>query len=123
MVDWNQFINDKWKRILTVLGVVLFIIGTLDPMEGSVLILAGAVLISSIRFMDKKENWKLFCGATFCIIAGIFFLFYISSLGGIGGASALSWWYGLLILPYPIGWLTIVVLLISRAIKNRKLKQ
>jgi hypothetical protein len=56
------------------------------------------------------------------IVIGVTFLFYFSSLGGFGGTSTLSWWWGLLILPFPIGWLTIITVLIRRAIKNNKLK-
>jgi hypothetical protein len=32
-------------------------------------------------------------------------LFALSAIGGIGGKSGHSMWLGLLILPYPVGWL------------------
>jgi ABC-type multidrug transport system permease subunit len=53
------------------------------------------------------------------ITVGVIFLFYLSSLGGFGGTSTLSWWWGLLILPYPIGWLLQVVLLLIRAFRKK----
>ena len=116
----NQFVKENWKRILHVVGVALFVIGTIDPLEGSVLIMAGTILLATLGFIDKKPNWKIFFIAAILIIIGVFFLFYLSSLGGFGGSSTLSWWYGLLILPYPIGWLSVLVLLIHTAFKNRK---
>jgi hypothetical protein len=56
------------------------------------------------------------------IAVGVFFLFYLSSLGGFGGTSKLSIWWGLLIVPYPIGWLLSISLLIAQAINNMKQK-
>jgi ABC-type multidrug transport system permease subunit len=53
------------------------------------------------------------------ITVGVIFLFYLSSLGGFGGNSSLSWWWGLLILPYPIGWLMDVIMLIIRAYRKK----
>jgi hypothetical protein len=32
-------------------------------------------------------------------------MFSLSSVGGIGGNSGRSMWWGLLMLPYPVGWL------------------
>jgi hypothetical protein len=52
------------------------------------------------------------------IIVGVSFLFFLSSLGGFGGSSRLSWWWGFLIVPYPLGWLLAVIILILRTIKK-----
>ncbi len=116
----NKFIKNNWKRILHLAAVALFIIGTIDPLEGSVLIMVGSILLAALGFFDNQQNWTFFFSASILIIIGLFFLFYLSSLGGFGGNSTLSWWYGLLILPYPIGWLSVLVLLIHTAFKNRK---
>lgn len=108
------------KRLMYILGVIAFIIGALDPLEGSVLIFAGSVFIALSTYLQKDKHWKLFLTIAILISFGVFFLFYLSSLGGFGGTSELSWWWGLLIIPYPIGWLFGIVLLITRAIKNKK---
>jgi len=50
------------------------------------------------------------------------FLFYFSALGGFGGSSSLSWCWGLLIVPYPAGWLLSVILLIIRAVKKQNMQ-
>ena len=106
--------DNKRNKILYWIGVSLFIIGTLDPMEGSVVIAAGALLISLSCFFEKIKYWKLFIGSSISILIGVFFLFFLSSFGGFGGDSKLSWWWVLTIVPYPVGWLLMIVLLILR---------
>ena len=101
----------KHHKKIKLFATVLFILGTLDPMEGSVLILVGSLIIALMQGLQKGKYWKWYVFFTALIIFGVFFLFYLSSLGGFGGSSRLSIWYGLTILPYPIGWLGIVVLL------------
>ena len=108
----------KWTRIIYIIGVVALIIGAIDPLEGSVLIVAGSVLLALSTYLTRDRHWKYFMILTAAIIVGVIFLFYLSSLGGFGGKSDLSWWWCLLILPYPIGWLTSIILLISRARKK-----
>jgi hypothetical protein len=108
-------------KILYIIGIVASIIGAVDPLEGSVVILAGSALISLSTFLNKDRHWKIFLISFLMIVIGVFFLFYLSSLGGFGGKSSyLSWWWGLLILPYPIGWLVIITLLIIRAFKKKE---
>lgn len=111
----------KWTRVIYIIGVIAFVIGTIDPLEGSVLIILGSTLIALSAYYTKARHWKTFVAALLLIIFGVFFMFYFSSLGGFGGKSTLSWWWGTLILPYPIGWLITVVLLISRLVKKNKL--
>jgi hypothetical protein len=101
----------KHHKKIQLFATVLFILGTLDPMEGSVLILVGALIIALMQYLQKGKYWKWFVFFTALIIFGVFFLFYLSSLGGFGGSSRLSIWCGLTIIPYPIGWLGIVILL------------
>ncbi len=43
--------------------------------------------------------------AVILIAVGVAALFGLSAVGGIGGRSGHSMWWGLLILPYPLGWL------------------
>ena len=39
------------------------------------------------------------------ITVGVGALFGLSAVGGIGGGSGHSMWWGLLMTPYPVGWL------------------
>ena len=110
----------NWMRIIYIIGIVAFIIGTLDPLEGSVVILAGSALISFTSFKTNDRHWKIFLASLIMIIIGVVALFYLSSLGGFGGSSDLSWWWGIFILPYPIAWFMTVITLIVRAFKKAK---
>jgi hypothetical protein len=112
--------KDKILKILYIAGVVLFLLGLLDPLEGSVVIAAGAMLIALSSLITRDRHRKLFLAAFIMIIIGVFFLFYFSSLGGFGGKSDLSWWWGTLILPYPAGWLMDVIVLAIRWIRGMK---
>jgi hypothetical protein len=109
-----------WNRIIYIIGVILLIIGSLDPLEGSVLIAAGIALLALSTYLKKDKHRKLFLIFFISVVAGVSFLFYLSSLGGFGGNSSLSWWWGTLILPYPAGWIGTIVLLIIRGVNKRR---
>jgi hypothetical protein len=111
--------KQKWLRVLFIVGIIALLAGTLDPLEGSVVILAGSIMIAASTFLTKDRQWKIFMISALLILIGVTFLFYVSSLGGIGGNSGRSWWFGILLLPYPIGWLTIVIALIIRFFRKR----
>lgn len=106
------------EKIIRIIGIILFIAGSLDPLEGSVLILPGSILIAISAYLSQIKYSKLFITSSSLIFLGVVFMFYFSSLGGFGGKSALSWWWGVLIIPYPIGWLIMVVMLILQAVKK-----
>lgn len=113
--------NYNWKRWLYIIGLILFFLGTLDPLEGSVSIVAGSLLITFIIAIDKKELWKSYLMSSILIAVGVAFMFYFSSLGGWGGTSRLPWVLVVLLLPYPVGWVwTIVLLVKSMRMKRRK---
>ena len=110
----------KWTRVIFIIGVTAFVVGTIDPLEGSVFIALGSALVALSTYVTKDRHWKIFMATWLMILFGVIFMFYFSSLGGFGGTSTLSWWWGTLIIPYPIGWLINVVLLILRAVKKKK---
>ena len=104
----------SWTRIIYIIGIIALIIGALDPMEGSVVIVAGSAAIAFSTYMSKDKHFSMFLSTTIMIIFGVSSLFYLSALGGFGGTARLSQWWGILILPYPIGWLINIILLIIR---------
>lgn len=111
----------KWTKIAFITGVVALLTGTLDPLEGSVVIAVGSGLIALATWLTKDHHYKLFLTCFILIATGVCMLFYLSSLGGFGGNSSLSWYWGLFILPYPAGWLLAVILLLVRMFKKQKL--
>ncbi len=112
----------NWASVFYITGLISLIIGIIDPLEGSLVITVGSVLLAISTYKTKDRYRKFFFTTMAMIITGVFFLFYFSWLGGFGGKSTLSLWWGTLILPYPIGWLTTIVLLIIRFIKKLKHK-
>lgn len=93
-------------RALVVLGEVGMLIGALDPMEGSAIILPGSGLVALGAWMGHAERRvTAYRALVFVLIAiGVSALFVLSNMGGIGGTSGRSMWWGALILPYLIGW-------------------
>jgi len=100
-----------WSRILIVFGAIAMLLGTVDPLEGSLLILPGSGLIALGVYLGKKDRRTLrYWLWVFILIAvGIGAMFVLSSFGGIGGKSGRSIWWGLVLLPYPAGWLMALV--------------
>jgi len=96
-----------WARVLVTLGGIAMLLGTVDPLEGSLLILPGSGLVTLGMFVGKRERrTKIYWLWVFILIAvGVGAMFVLSAFGGIGGKSGHSMWWGLLLLPYPAGWL------------------
>lgn len=108
----KQFLLSPKYHLYT--GVTLFILGSLDPMEGSLLIAPASLLIAYARYQTAHKHWTIYAGAALAILVGVSALWYLSSLGGFGTGSPkhLSYWWGLTIAPYPLGWITLLVLLL-----------
>lgn len=102
------------------LGVIGMIVGSLDPLEGAVVILAGSGLVALGTWLGNQERGlAIYRTWLFGMIAfGILAMFALSAAGGFGGPSGRSMWWGLLLLPYPIGWLLGIANLIARMIER-----
>ena len=96
-----------WSRILVIVGAIAMLLGTLDPLEGSLLILPGSGMVVLGLFVGKAERRLLLYWVwVFILIAvGVGGMFALSAFGGIGGRSGHSMWWAVLILPYPVAWL------------------
>lgn len=114
--------QSTWIRFVYIIGIISLALGSLDPMEGSVVIVVGSVLLALTTWFTHDRHRNLFMICSILIVIGVGFLFYLSSLGGIGGTSKYSMWWGLLILPYPVGWLTSIIVLILRATVKKSQK-
>jgi len=105
-------------RILFFIGVIALVVGALDPLEGSVVIVAGGGLIALGTWLGHQDRGLcVYRTWLFGLIAfGVMALFGLSAVGGIGGKSGHSMWWGLLLLPYPVGWILGIANLVSRLI-------
>lgn len=95
-----------WSNILVIAGGIGMVVGAIDPLEGSLLILPGSGLLALGTYLGQADRktfvYKVWA---FVLIAiGVGALWGLSAVGGIGGSSGHSMWWGLLILPYLIGW-------------------
>ena len=101
-----------WARILFPLGVACILVGSLDPLEGSLLIVPGFGMLAFEAFLTHSRQVRLLVLAFGLVAVGVTAMFVLSSFGGIrfgGGSGGLAPWWGLLILPYPIGWVVGIV--------------
>jgi hypothetical protein len=107
----------RWSRALVILGSIAFCIGTLDPMEGSLLILAGCGLVLIGTYLGGQARpMLLYWGwVTGLVAVGVGALWGLSALGGVGGTTGRSMWWLLACLPYPAGWLLALGGLVVRA--------
>ena len=94
----------NYSRWLVIVGLVLMVIGAVDPLEGSVVILGGSILVAFGAFRSHTR-YRLPVTALVLIAIGVGALFGMSALGGVGGDTGRSIWWLLLCLPYPIGWI------------------
>ena len=94
------------SRILLVVGGLAMLVGAVDPMEGSLLILPGSGFVALGTYLGHAERWLIaFRVWVFILIAiGVGAMIGLTAVGGIGGHSGHSMWWGVLILPYLIGW-------------------
>jgi hypothetical protein len=85
------------------IGIALILLGSLDPMEGSVLISLGSIVFAIASWLQRKAwKWHAVLAAA-AIGFGVSALWIVSSKGGFDPAT--EWWWLLTILPYPVAWL------------------
>jgi hypothetical protein len=89
-----------------VLGSVAMVVGAIDPMEGALIILPGSLLVVLGTLLGSCERRLVaYRVAVFILIAvGVGAMWRLTMVGGFGGGSGRSLWWGVLILPYLIGW-------------------
>jgi uncharacterized membrane protein YhdT len=102
--------RNLWSKILIVAGGIGMLVGAIDPLEGSLLILPGSGLFALGTYLGRAERRLIaYRVAVFILIAmGVAALWGLSAVGGFGGTSGRSVWWGLLTLPYVAGWLMVM---------------
>ena len=96
----------RWVRFLLIAGYIAMLVGALDPMEGSLLILPGSGLVALGTFLGHEQRWIVIYRMLlfFLILIGVTALWVLTVQGGFGGDSGLSIWWGLLFVPYLVSW-------------------
>ncbi len=106
--------SSRWSRILVIAGLVVMLIGAIDPLEGAFVILPGAGMVAFGAMLGKSRYRKLLYWAFALVAVGIGAMMGMSAIGGLGGETGRSMWWALILLPYPIGWVMGIVGAIRR---------
>jgi len=117
--------HNLWPHLLVIVGGIAMLVGAVDPLEGCLVILPGSGLVTLGTFLGQTERalrryWVLIVAL---IVVGVGAMFGLSAVGGIGGRSGHSMWWGLLILPYPIAWVMGIVNLLFRLARSLRRRQ
>ncbi len=99
----------KWSRGLSIAGLVLLLVGLIDPLEGFPVVLAGGVLAVIAARMATSRWLRLVAWGLGLAAVGSAAMVVLSWLGGIGGARGLPMVWGLVVLPYPVGLLLVLI--------------
>ena len=81
-----------WFRILVILGLFGMVIGALDPLEGSVIILPCVAIAALGVWMGHTRRRKLVYAGVALVAWGVAGMFLLSAIGGVGGTSGRSAW-------------------------------
>jgi hypothetical protein len=94
-----------WSRVLIIVGLVGMLLGAVDPLEGSFVILPSVGVVALGTLIGKSRQRVLLSWSFVLVTLGVAAMVVLSWLGGIGGDSGHSVWWGVFILPYPVGWI------------------
>ena len=102
--------QNRWADILIGAGFAAMLLGAIDPLEGSLAILPGSGLVMLGTFLGHGERkHRIYRLWVFGLItAGVAALLWLSMLGGFGPPERSIWW-GVLVLPYLVGWVMGIV--------------
>jgi hypothetical protein len=104
----------RWSHILVIVGLVATLVGAIDPLEGSLLILPGTGLLALGAWLGNSQHRRLLCWAFALVAVGVGEVWGLSAVGGLGGSTGRSMWWAIFLLPYPVGWVMALVGAIRR---------
>ena len=91
-------------RGMVLVGLLFMVAGAIDPLEGSLFVLAGSAMAAVGTCLEHSRRQQ-FLALSFGLVAfGVASLVVLSLLGGVGGHSGRSSWWLLLFAPYLVGW-------------------
>ena len=95
----------RWSHRMLWVGTAALVLGAVDPLEGSLVVVAGAgAAMVAAHLGHLRARRRLDWGAGLATV-GVAALWGMSAVGGIGPSTGRSYWWLLLMLPYPVGWL------------------
>ena len=113
-------IAHRWFRPLVLAGLTAMLLGAVDPLEGSIVIAVGSVLVAlGTPRRESRVGGRVWL-ACVLIIVGVAALWIMSDFGGVGGSTGRSMWWLLVVAPFPVGW---ILGLIGAGQRLRELKR
>ncbi|GEO94282.1 hypothetical protein [Kocuria turfanensis] len=96
----------RWSRWLVAAGLLGLLVGALDPLEGSLVILAGAALAALGAHLGRSRRRQYASWSLVLVTTGVAAMWIASAAGGFGpGTGRSPGWGALVLLPYAAGWL------------------
>ncbi len=99
----------RWSLVFGGVGLLAMVAGLADPLEGFPLVLAGGALAVVSTRLAAASYFRAMAWGLCLAVVGCAVLVALSSIGGIGGSSGRSMAWGLTVIPYPIGALTLLI--------------
>jgi hypothetical protein len=104
----------RWSRILVVAGLVAILVGAIDPLEGSIVILLGTGVLALAAWLGNSRHRRLLYWSFALVAIGVGAMWGMSAVGGLGGSTGRSMWWAIVLVPYPVGWVMALVGAIRR---------
>jgi uncharacterized membrane protein YhaH (DUF805 family) len=82
------------------------LIGALDPLEGSLVIVPATALIALSAFLARSRFRRIAYWGFGLTTIGVGAMFMI---GDVGGSARRPMWWALTFLPYPVGWILCLI--------------
>jgi len=106
----------NWTRTLFTVGVIALFVGIFNPMGWYIIVTAGAVMITLAALAEQDRHRYIYLASTFLVIIGSLLIYYMSLLGSYEVQG--EWWWNLMVLPYPIGWIVIMAMLLIKLVQK-----
>lgn len=87
----------SWWRWFLILGLVGTVLGAIDPLEGSLLILPSTGLAALGAYLGQRQRRVLLYRAFGLVVIGVGVMLGLTAIGGVGGSTGRSLWWALLL--------------------------
>jgi hypothetical protein len=85
-------------------GLVGLVVGAIDPLEGSVVILIGSAMVAFGTHLDGSRYRRVAAWGFALVLIGFSVMLTVTAVGGVGGSTGRSPWWATLVTPFAVGW-------------------
>ena len=89
---------------MLIVAMVAMILGAVDPLEGSVVVVGGTALAAVAAATSRARGRHFLYAALALVLVGVGVMWGLSAVGGFGGSTGRTLWWWAAIVPYPVGW-------------------